>query len=101
MEHLKDIPAQLIFMVIAIAGGVARYLTGYANGTPFKFSILIAASLAAGFSGMMFYYVGVALNLPVPFLAMMAGTGGFYGEQTMKLVLEYASRNLQKPEKKT
>jgi len=99
MEHLKDIPVQIIYVIIAIAGGVARYLNGYANGAPFKFSVFLASALSAGFSGMMFYYVGLSLSLPTPFLAMMAGTGGFFGEQTMKLVLEYTSRGVSKGRK--
>ena len=89
-------PIELIYAVIAITGGIARYLNSFVNGQPFRLSIFIASAFVAGFSGMMFYYLGVTMSLPTPFLAMMAGTGGFFGEQSMKYVMEYVTKRTQK-----
>lgn len=88
MDFLKNLPLEVIVVILAIGGGVARYLNGYANGAPFKLSIFFASAFVAGFSGVMFYYFGVSLNLPVPFLAMMAGVGGFFGEQSLKFIMD-------------
>lgn len=92
MEPIKHFPVEIIYATIAIGGGIARYLNGFANGVPFKLSIFLASAFVAGFSGVMFAYMGISLSLPAPFIYMMAGTGGFFGEQTMKLVMEYLSK---------
>lgn len=89
-------PIEILFAIIAIAGGIARYLNSFVNGEPFKFSIFLASAFVAGFSGMMFYYLGLTMDLPTPFLAMMAGTGGFFGEQTMKYIMEYITHKAGK-----
>lgn len=97
MEHFKDIPVQLLYVILATVGGAARYLNEYKNSKQFSLAIFVASSLAAGFSGLMFALVGDSLSLPNPMPHIMAGVGGFFGDQTMKLVLEYASRNVSKP----
>ncbi len=82
-------PVQYFYGIVAIFGGVARYLNSFANGQPFSFGIFLASAFVAGFSGWMFALVGISLSLPQGMVFMMAGTGGFFGEQTMKLVLEF------------
>lgn len=82
-------PIQYIYAVIAIVGGVARYLTGYKDGVPFKFSIFLASAVVAGFSGWMFAQMGISLRMSQEIVFIMAGTGGFMGEQTMKLIAEW------------
>lgn len=88
-----NIPIEAIYTLLATSGGVARYLTGYTNGVPFKTGIFLASAVASGFSGFMFAQLGVSMDLPQPMLFVMAGTGGFFGEQTMKLILERISKN--------
>jgi len=83
-----DIPIELIWGIIAISGGIARYLNSYITGHKFKLSIFIASALVAGFSGYMFALLGETLVLPANMTHVMAGVGGFFGEQTMKLILE-------------
>ena len=83
-----NIPIELIWGIIAISGGIARYLNSYITGQKFKFSIFVASALVAGFSGYMFALLGETLVLPAPMTHVMAGVGGFFGEQTMRLILE-------------
>jgi len=92
MDLLKELPVEIFFVVLAIAGGVARYLNGYTSGIPFKLGVFIASAMAAGFSGYMFAVLGQTMNLPETMLFVMAGTGGFFGEQTMKLILEKVTK---------
>lgn len=96
MEHFKDIPIQVVYVLVAMVGGVARYLNSFVSGQKFSLTIFIASGFVAGFSGLMFALVGDSLHLPAPMSHIMAGVGGFFGDQTMKLVLEYASRNVKK-----
>jgi hypothetical protein len=92
IKHLE--PIQLIYGITAVAGGIARYLNSYVQGKPFKISIFFASAFTAGFSGYMFAILGLTMNLPPTMLFVVAGTGGFFGEQTMKLVLESVSAKL-------
>lgn len=97
-DFFTRLPVQFLYVIIAITGGIARYLNSYADGkVHFSTSIFLASGFMAGFSGMMFALVGDSLHLPYPMAHIMAGVGGFFGEQTMKLVLEYvASRSSNK-----
>lgn len=88
--NLKDFPIEVVYGVVAISGGIARYLNSYAEGkTHFKFSVFIASAFVAGFSGYMFALMGQSLALPVPMPSIMAGVGGFFGDQTLKLIMDY------------
>lgn len=88
-------PIQYIYGVIAIIGGMARYLTGYADGKHFSLGIFAASAFVSGFSGWMFALIGISMNMPQPVLFIMAGTGGFMGEQTMKLVVEWVQGKIK------
>lgn len=92
-QFIEKVPAQAYYVVIAVAGGAARYLNTYSEGG-FKFSvaIFIASAFAAGFSGMMFALFGDAMSLPNPLPHIMAGVGGFFGDQSMKFLLEYFTK---------
>jgi len=95
MEYLKTLPIELLVVVIAICGGLARYLNGYTNGVPFKLGIFVASGAVAGFTGYIFAIFGASMDLPQHMLFVMAGIGGFFGEQTMKLILESVTKNKQ------
>lgn len=98
MEWFKNIPIepiQFIYGGIAIGGGVARYLNNYIAGSGFKFSIFVASAFVSGFSGYMFALVGLSLNMPESIIFVFAGTGGYFGEQTMKLILEFSQRKIK------
>lgn len=81
-------PIEILYGAIATAGGIARYLLSYTQGHKFSARIFIASAFVAGFSGYMFALLGESMNMPEQFIFMMAGVGGFAGEQTMKLLIE-------------
>lgn len=85
-------PIQFAYGIIATIGGVARYLTSFANGTPFSFTIFLASAFVAGFSGWMFALMGASMHLPQSILFIMAGTGGFMGDQSMKFIVEWLQK---------
>jgi len=93
MEFLKNLPIELFVVLIAVYGGFARYLSAYTTGTPFRISIFLASGAVAGFTGYIFAVFGATMALPEPMLFVMAGIGGFFGEQTMKFVLESVIKN--------
>lgn len=91
-NFFKEIPIQGIYGALAVAGGIARYLSSYASGQHFSFGILIASAFVSGFSGYMFALFGMTMGMPQPILFMMAGTGGFFGDQTMKFLMEWINQ---------
>lgn len=92
LDKLQDNSAQIVYALIAITGGVARYFSSYTMGTPFNVRMFFASVFVSGFSGYMFSLVGLSMDLPSSLIFMMAGTGGFLGDQTMKYVTEYVNR---------
>ena len=84
----------IIYGVVAVVGGVARYLKGFTDGTPFNWKIFLASAFVSGFSGYMFALMGESMMMPNPILFIMAGVGGFFGDQTMKLVYEWTQKKL-------
>lgn len=88
-------PVELLYGIAAISGGVARYLNSFASGTPFNIGVFLASTFVSGFSGYMFAIIGLAMNMPSPVLFAMAGAGGFFGDQTMKLVMEWLTKTVK------
>jgi hypothetical protein len=100
MEWLQQViksvePVQYVYGIVAVCGGIARYLSGFSQGKGFSFSIFLASAFVAGFSGWMFALMGMSLHLPQGMVFMMAGTGGFMGEQTMKFIVEWLQQRLK------
>lgn len=87
-------PIQFIYGTVAVAGGIARYLKGFTDGTPFNLAVFLASAFVSGFSGYMFAVLGLSLSLPEPMLFIMAGVGGFFGDQTMKLIYEWTKSKI-------
>ena len=83
---------EIVYGILAIAGGVARYLNSYVNGQKFKLGIFFASAVVAGFSGFMFALLGGTMNLPQTLISVMAGVGGFFGDQTLKFIMEYVTK---------
>jgi H+/gluconate symporter-like permease len=88
MEDLKNVPLEILIAILAIFGGVARYLNGYINGRGFKLSIFISSVIVSGFGGLMFGLLGSSMDLPIVMVSMMSGMGGYFSEQTLKFVYE-------------
>lgn len=93
--NFKQIPIEYTIVAIAFFGGVARYLLGYINGGGFKFSIFLASIIVSGFGGLMFGWLGVTMNMPNQMLLVMAGMGGYFSEQTLKLIYELVTKKLK------
>lgn len=87
MDNL-DFPIEFLYGALAIVGGVARYLNSFINGSPFRLSLFLASGIVSGFSGFMFALLGQSLAFPPSVLWVMAGTGGFFGDQTLKFIME-------------
>ena len=87
MEVLNKIPTEIIYVAVAAAGGIARYLQLYLNEGTFAWQHFIAHTLVSSFSGYMFYQfatnvVGMGDNT----IPIVAGLGGWMGVEALKLL---------------
>lgn len=93
---MEKLPTEALIVILAVGGGVSRYLNGYLNGVPFRFLAFVSSTFVSGFSGYMFALLGISMNFPGPILFMLAGCGGFFGDQTMKLVMDFVTNKITK-----
>lgn len=93
-QHTIEILIQLLYGSIAVAGGVARYLRGYVDGIPFSFGVFMASAFISGFGGWIFALLGQSMSMPQTIIFAMAGVGGFFSDQALKLVFEYMAGKL-------
>jgi hypothetical protein len=87
-QDFKNLPIEIVIAGIAVFGGIARYLNGYINGQGFRLSIFLSSIVVSGFGGLMFGLLGYSMDLPIVMVSMMSGMGGYFSEQTLKLVYE-------------
>jgi len=85
-------PIEIIYGAIATIGGVARYLNDYINGRGFRITVFLASAFVSAFGGFMFALLGETMGLPENMLYLMAGLGGFFSDQSVKLAMEYVTK---------
>ena len=72
--------AEVVWVLFAMAGGVARYLTAYLKtGVAPKWGLLAAHALVSGFSG--YVVAQVILRIEPDWAYAAAGIGGYLGTQ--------------------
>lgn len=90
---LFDRMGEIIWVVLAMIGGIARYLDTYIKvGTAPKPGILGANALVSGFSGYM--VAQVALQVAPDWALVSAGVGGYLGTQGMDWLSEILKARL-------
>lgn len=93
MEWFTKIPTEIVYVAVAAAGGIARYLQHYLNGSPFSWSRMIAHAGVACFSGYMFYSFSIdILGFPESTAAVFTGLGGWMGAEALKLLEDTLSK---------
>jgi len=95
MKDIPGFPLYLIMSAIATFGGIARFANDYQKGKASSWRLFFASIFFSAFSGLIFGLLGIALNLPEPLIFAMTGTGGYFADQSLKLVMEFVSRNIK------
>jgi hypothetical protein len=89
------IPPQLLWLIIAMIGGVAKLLHQYIqNDAPIAIAKLLAQAVVSGFCG---YLVAEVVQQISPRWAFVAaGTAGFVGAQILEPLINGVLRGLRK-----
>lgn len=95
VDSFKAVPVGVMYTVLAMIGGTARYLVQYTKGTPFKLTMFVSNILISGFSGYMFAIFGTSMDFPPHMLVVMAGIGGFLGVNAIELIVEHISKKVK------
>jgi hypothetical protein len=97
MEPFNKIPAESVYVIIAAAGGITRYLQHYLNEGVFAWKHFTAHVFVSSFSGWMFYLFAIDIfGLPDTTVAIFAGLGGWMGVEALKMIETYIRKKLEK-----
>ena len=97
MEIFTKLPAELLYVSVAAAGGIARYLQAYLYEGAFAWQHFIAHIFVSSFSGYMFYQFATnVLNFPDNTIAVFAGVGGWMGVEALKMAETLLKKKLLK-----
>lgn len=89
-DKLHDVTL-IAYILLAAAGGVARYLSRFLITGKFRWAILVAHVFISAFSGLMFAELAMSpwVNVESPHLiAVFAGIGGFMGTKALEYMEE-------------
>ncbi len=97
MDFLGKVPTEIIYVAVAAAGGIARYLQFYLNEGAFAWQHFIAHVFVSSFSGYMFYQFAVnVLSFGEATIPIIAGLGGWMGVEALKLMETMLKNKLSK-----
>lgn len=101
-----DTVTQIVYVALAAAGGMTRYLYSYIETGRFKFAIFCAHVFVSAFSGFMFAEFGTFMGVKETGLFLFAGIGGFMGTKALeliekKIVTDYETETKKKNTKPT
>ena len=93
---LESFISHLIYMIVATAGGVARYLDLYLRGKrTWKLAHLVASAAASGFSGYIFAQFFIIIGQP-QWALVTAGVGGAMGLSSVDFIWDKLTRQTPK-----
>lgn len=97
MEFIKHSTLEIVYVLLAAFGGMARYLQQYyLDERKFAWRHMFVHMIISAFSGYMFYQFGITmLNLPSEMMPIIAGMGGWMGVSALKFLEDALLKRLK------
>lgn len=93
MQFFKEW-GELAWIILAVMGGIARYLDSYLkSGDSPKLGMLLAHAMISGFSGYMVAQMAIQVGRD-DWALIAAGIGGYLGTQGLDFVAEQVKKRL-------
>ena len=86
MAWIKNIPAEIVAMILIVLGAFAKIAHEVQQGHPFVWQRAIAGMFVSIFSGPVFFYSSQALGFSEPWCVIAAGIGSFAGISAINLI---------------
>lgn len=94
LQPMDTIPEWVRVVILATAGGTAKYLHGYLEGQPFHWRRLLASAAVSAFCG--WQLADFISRLHPGWMMASAGFGGWAGAEGIRLVIQLAYKHIER-----
>jgi len=91
----QTFPPAVSAVMIAVAGGIAKYMNDIVQGKPFVLSVFLGNVFIAGFTGFMFFQFAESVGMNDKMQSMFSGIGGFMGVEGLRFIQNILLRRFQ------
>lgn len=83
---MDSITEQILTLIVAVFGGLAKYAQAYIEYKKFIWQVLIAQLVLSGFAGVLFMAFAEAVDFSQTMKGVSAGVGGYMGGDAVKFI---------------
>ena len=92
MDDLSKLWEYAVFPLVALFGGIVKYLQSVLRGKPFSWVAFFIEGLTALFLGLLITFIGKEMEASAYWLGACGGLGGWLGADFVKNLLRHYSR---------
>lgn len=92
MDDLSKLWEYMVFPLVALFGGVVKYLQSVLSGKAFSWLAFIIEALTALFLGLIITFAGKEMEASTYWLGACSGLAGWMGADFVKNLIRYYSR---------
>ena len=86
MLNAPKVPNELLYILLAVAGGISDYLSRFMKGENFVIGHFISRAFIGGFSGLMVGFVGQSYEWTGSLLFAAVGIAGYGGPAVLDIL---------------
>lgn len=92
MDDLTKLYEYAIFPLVALFGGIVKYLNSVLRGKNFSWAAFFIEGLTALFLGLLITFIGKEMEASAYWLGACSGLGGWLGADFVKNLIRHYSR---------